>query len=108
METNEKRLVEILIGAVFIALLVLIVFLVVGGSQSKITITDSYNTYNIYQTPQTQYAYTKPYIYTDTVYAKPYIVDRGDYAKGYYVPSDLRYAEPSDRYSRYSLGQVKG
>jgi len=102
METNERRVIEILIGVVFIALLVLVVFLVMGSSQSKITITDSYNTYNIYSTtPQTQYVSAKPYIVDTGDYYKLYIVDRGDYARGYYVPRDLRYAEPSDRYSRY-------
>jgi hypothetical protein len=96
METNERRIIEILIGAVFIVLLFLIVFLVVGASGGeKTTITNSFNTYTIYSTaPQTQptYAYS---------YTKPYIVDRGDYARIYYVPSDFRYAEPYDRYSRY-------
>jgi len=91
METNERRMIEILIGVVFIVLLFLIVFLVVGASGGeKTTITNSYNTYNIYPAQQTQY-----------VSAKPYIVDRGDYARIYYVPSDFRYAEPYDRYSRY-------
>jgi hypothetical protein len=90
METNERRMIEILIGAVFIALLFLVVFIVIGISQPKTTITNSFNTYNIYSTSQTQY-----------VSAKPYIVDRGDYAQIYYVPRDFRYAEPSDRYLRY-------
>jgi len=91
METNERRIIEILIGAVFIVLLFLVVFLVVSASGGEKTIiTNSFNTYTIYSTPQTQY-----------VSAKPYIVDRGDYAMGYYVPSDFRYAEPYDRYSRY-------
>ena len=53
-----------------------------------------FNTYNIYTTAprptQTQY-----------VSVKPYVVDKGDYAQVYYVPSDFRYAEPYDRYSRY-------
>jgi hypothetical protein len=101
METNEKRMIEILIGAVFIVLLFLVVFLVIGSSQSKITITDSYNTYNIYPAQQAQYVSAKPYIYTGTVSVKPYLVDRGDYARIYYVPSDFKYAEPYDRYSRY-------
>lgn len=102
METNERRMIEILIGAVFIVLLLLVVFIVIGSSQAKTTITNSFNTYNIYSTaPQTQYASVKPYIYTDTAYVKPYVVDRGDYAQIYYVPSDFRYAEPYDRYSRY-------
>ncbi len=102
METNERRKIEILAGVAFIALLILAVFIVIGLSQPKVRITDSYNTYNIYQTePQTQYVSAKPYIYADTVYAKPYIVDRGDYARIYYVPRDFRYAESDDRYSRY-------
>ena len=96
METNEKRMIEILIGAVFIVLLFLVVFLVIGSSQSKITITDSYNTYNIYPAQQAQHL-----TYPTSNYYKPYIVDRGDYARIYYVPSDFRYAEPYDRYSRY-------
>ena len=90
METNEKRMIEILIGAVFIVLLFLVVFIVIGISQPKSTITNSYNTYNIYTTPQTQYAPVKPYV-----------VDRIDYARIYYVPRDFRYAEPDDRYLRY-------
>lgn len=91
METNERRMIEILIGAVFIALLFLVVFIVIGISQPKTTITNSFNTYNIYSTaPQTQH-----------VSVKPYIIDRGDYAQIYYVPSDFRYAESYDRYSRY-------
>ncbi len=95
METNERRMIEILIGAVFIVLLFLVVFLVVGASGGeKTTITNSFNTYTIYSTQQAKPTYT--YSYT-----KPYIVDRGDYAMGYYVPSDFRYAEPYDRYSRY-------
>jgi len=107
METNERRMIEILIGAVFIVLLFLIVFLVVGASGGeKTTITNSFNTYTIYSTaPQTQptyaYSYTKPYIVDRGDYYKPYIIDRGDYAKVYYVPRDLRYAESDDRYSRY-------
>jgi len=98
METNEKRMIEILIWVVFIALLFLVVFIVIGSSQPKSTITNSYNTYNIYSTtPRTQYVYTKPYI-----------VDRGDYARIYYVPSDFRYAESSDRYLRYyECGRLK-
>ncbi|MBA7631757.1 hypothetical protein ES703_39292 [subsurface metagenome] len=102
METRDRRIIEILIGAVFIVLLFLVVFIVVGSSQSKTTITNSFNTYNIYSTaPQTQptYAYS---------YTKPYIVDRGDYARVYYVPRDFRYAEPYDRYLRYyELGRLK-
>jgi hypothetical protein len=102
METRDRRIVEILIGAVFILLLVLVIFLVVGTSQSKTTITNSYNTYNIYSTtPQMQYVSARPYIYTDRVYTKPYIIDRGDYARVYYVRDDFRYAEPEDRYMRY-------
>jgi len=108
METNERRMIEILIGVVFIALLFLVVFIVIGSSQAKTTITNSYNTYNIYSTPQAQYVSARPYIYTDTVYVKPYIVDRGDYARVYYVPRDFRYAEPYDRYLRYyELGRLK-
>jgi len=101
METNERRMIEILIGVVFIVLLFLVVFIVIGSSQPKTTITNSFNTYNIYSTPQTQptYAYS---------YTKPYIIDKGDYAMGYYVPSDFRYAGPYDRYSRYyELGRLK-
>jgi len=90
METRDRRTVEILAAITFIALLFLIVFIVVGSSQPKSTITNSYNTYNIYPTPRTQY-----------VSIKPYIVDRGDYARVYYVPRDFRYAEPDDRYLRY-------
>ena len=101
METRDRRIIEILIGVVFIALLFLVVFIVIGSSQAKTTITNSFNTYNIYSAPQTQYVSVKPYIYTDTVYVKPYLIDRGDYVKIYYVPSDFRYAEPYDRYSRY-------
>ena len=108
METRERRIIEILIGAIFIVLLFLVVFIVIGISPSKTTITNSYNTYNIYTAPQTQYAPVKSYIYTDTSYAKPYIVDRGDYAQVYYVPSGFRYAEPEDKYLRYyELGRLK-
>lgn len=109
METNERRMIEILIGVVFIALLFLVVFIVIGISQPKTTITNSYNTYNIYSTaPQTQYVSVKPYIYTDTVSVKPYVIDRGDYALIYYVPRDFRYAESYDRYLRYyELGRLK-
>lgn len=101
METKERRIVEILAWVTFIALLFLVVFIVIGSSQAKTTITNSYNTYNIYPAQQTQDVSTRPYIYTDTVYAKPYIVDRGDYARIYYVPSDFRYADSNDRYLRY-------
>jgi len=102
METNERRMIEILIGAIFIIFLFLIVFLVIGVSGGKrTTITNSFNTYNIYSTPQAQYISAKPYIVDRGDYYKPYIVDRGDYARIYYVPSDFRYAEPYDRYSRY-------
>jgi len=92
METSERRIIEILIGAAFIVFLLLVVFLVVNASESKgTTITNSFNTYNIYPTtPQTQY-----------VSAKPYIVDRGDYAQIYYVPGDFRYAKSYDKYLRY-------
>ena len=77
--------------------LLLIVFIVIGSSQAKTTITNSYNTYTIYSTtPQTQRL-----TYSTSDYYKPYIIDRGDYARIYYVPSDFRYAEPYDRYSRY-------
>lgn len=114
METNERRMIEILIGAVFIIFLFLIVFLVIGASGAKkTTITNSFNTYNIYSTaPQAQptytYSYTKPYIVDRGDYYKPYIVDRGDYIRGYYVPSDFRYAEPYDKYLRYyELGRLK-
>ena len=113
METNERRMIEILIGAAFIIFLLLIVFLVIGVSGGKrTTITNSFNTYNIYSTPQTQYISAKPYIIDRGDYYKPYIVDRGDYARIYYVPSDFRYAEPYDRYSRYydssRLRTIKG
>ena len=106
METNERRMLEILIGAVFIVLLLLVVFIVMGSSQPKTTITNSFNTYTIYSTAQqtalqTQYVSAKPYIVDRRDYYKPYIVDRGDYARIYYVPNDFRYAEPYDRYSRY-------
>ena len=109
MGTNERRVIEILVGVVFIVLLFLVVFLVIGSSQAKTTITNSYNTYNIYSTaPQTQHVYARPYIYTGRVYAKPYIIDRGDYAWIYYVPSDFRYAESYDGYLRYyECGQLK-
>ncbi len=90
METRDRRIIEILIGVVFIVLLLLVVFLVIGISKPRTTITDSYNTYNIYPTQQTQHVSTKPYI-----------VDRGDYAQIYYVPDDFRYADSRDRYSRY-------
>lgn len=90
METRDRRIVEILAAITFIALLFLIVFIVIGISPPKSTITNSYNTYNIYPKPQTQY-----------VSVKPYIVDRGDYARIYYVRDDFRYAEPEDRYLRY-------
>ena len=91
-------MIEILIGAVFIALLFLLVFIVIGSSQPKTTITNSFNTYNIYSTaPQTQ-----------DVSAKPYVVDRGDYARVYYVPRDFRYTESYDRYLRYyEFGKLK-
>ena len=102
METRDRRIIEILAGVVFIVLLFLLVFIVIGISQPKTTITNSYNTYTIYSTaPQTQptYAYS---------YTKPYIVDRGDYARVYYVPHDFRYAEPYDKYLRYyELGRLK-
>ncbi len=106
METNERRMIEILIGAVFIVLLFMIVFLVVGASGGeKTTITNSYNTYTIYSTQQAQPTYTYPYAKSYIVdrgdYYKPYIVDRGDYMKDYYISDGFRYAEPSDRYSRY-------
>ena len=101
MEIKDRRIIEILAAITFIALLFLVVFIVIGSSQAKTTITNSYNTYNIYPAPQTQYVSAKPYIYTGTVYKKPYIIDRGDYAKVYYVPRDFRYTEPYDRYSRY-------
>jgi len=102
METNERRIIEIIIGAVFIALLFLLVFIVIGTSQPKTTITNSFNTYNIYSTaPQTQHVSVKPYIVDKRDYYKPYIVDRGDYVKVYYVPNDFRYAESYDRYLRY-------
>jgi len=91
METNERRMIEILIGAIFIIFLLLIVLLVISISGGKrTTITNSFNTYNIYSTPQAQY-----------VSAKPYIVDKEDYARIYYVPSDFRYADSRDMYSRY-------
>jgi len=95
METKDRRIIELLIGAAFIVLLILVVFLVVGISPSKTTITNSYNTYNIYSAPQTRDVSVKPYS------VKPYIVDRGDYAQVYYVPSDFRYAESHDIYLRY-------
>ena len=109
MEANERRVIEILIGVVFIALLFLVVFLVIGSSQPKTTITNSYNTYNIYSTaPQTQHLtypasayYYKRYIDRGDYY-KPYIIDKGDYARVYYVPRDFRYAKSDDRYLRYS------
>jgi len=90
METRDRRIIELLIGAAFIVLLILVVSLVVGISPSKTTITNSYNTYNIYSAPQIR-----------DVSVKPYIVDRGDYAQVYYVPSDFRYAESHDIYLRY-------
>ena len=108
METRDRRIIEILIGAAFIVLLLLLVFVVIGSSQPKTTITNSFNTYNIYPAPQAQYISVKPYIYTDRVSVKPYIIDRGDYAKVYYVPRDFRYAESYDRYLRYyEFGRLK-
>lgn len=106
-EPNQRRLVEALIGVVFIALLVLIIFLVVGTSgASKTTITNSYNTYTI----QPQPTYTKPYTLSTysksyLVDRKPYIVDKGDYARVYYLDRDyrdLRYTDYDDGYLRYS------
>ena len=112
MEMRDRRIVEILAAITFIALLFLVVFIVIGISQPKSTITNSYNTYNIYPAPRTQYISARPYIYTDTVYAKPYVVDRGDYARVYYIPRDFRYAESYDRYLRYyeegRLREIKG
>jgi len=102
MEIKDRRIIEILIGAIFIIFLLLIVLLVISISGGKrTTITNSFNTYNIYSTPQAQYVSAKPYIVDREDYYKPYIVDRGDYARIYYVPSDFRYAEPYDRYLRY-------
>ena len=104
MEIKDRRIIEILAAITFIALLFLVVFIVIGSSQAKTTITNSYNTYNIYPAPQTQ-RLTYP---TYTHYYKPYIIDRGDYAWIYYVPSDFRYAESYDGYLRYyECGQLK-
>lgn len=97
METRERRLIEILIGAVFVLLLLLIVFLVVGGSAPKTEVTNSYNTYNIYSAPQTR-----------DVSVKPYIVDKGDYYKIYYVSDDFKYLKSYDEYLDYSYdGRLK-
>ncbi len=64
--SNKRRLIEALIGAVFIVLLVLIVSLVMGfsGSETETKIVNSFNTYNINYAAQPVYTYasTKPYI----------------------------------------------
>lgn len=86
---NKRRLVEILIGVVFVILLVLIVFLVISYSGNGSKIVNSFNTYTIYNNVPAQTDYS----------SKPYIIDmrdyyRRDYAQVYYIPNDLRYAEP--------------
>lgn len=89
MEANERRVIEILSGAVFIVFLFLLVLFVIGSDVKGTTITNSFNTYNIYLTK------------SQPVSVKPYVIDRGNYAQVYYVPTDFRYAEPSDEYLRY-------
>ena len=94
--SSKRRVVETLIGAVFIILLVLMVSLATGysGSETETTITNSFNTYNTAPV-QTSYAHTKPYIIDtrDTInYPYSYKSDyyKRVYARVYHAPSDKR------------------
>jgi hypothetical protein len=107
MEAEQRRIIEILAGAIFIVFLFLLIFIVIGISErGETTITNSYNTYNIYPASQQ----------TQLVPLKPYVIDREDYLQVYYVPRDFRYAdvyaEPYNKYLRYhkwgQLKEVKG
>lgn len=116
--SSKRRLIEILIGVIFIALLILIVFLVIGfsaGNRTETTITNSYNTYNIYNNELAQPTYSKPYI-VNINDKKDYLDNRyyykQDYAQVYYIPRDLRYAEPGkkpmDYYDDAQLKTITG
>ena len=81
MEKRDRFVLEVLLGAIFVVLLILLAFLVTtvsAGSDSKTTITNSYNT-NTYATqPATTTSALRTYSNS-----KPYIIDRSDYRNEY-------------------------
>ena len=92
MISNERRVIEIAAGVLFIVLLLLFVFLIISVAESnKVVITDSYNTYNIYSSPHT----------IPLSGAKPYIIDEGTYAKTYYLDEGKRYTDYYSKPLRY-------
>jgi len=93
METQKK--IEIAVGVVFVVLLAFACVWAVNssGNSPKISVTNSYNTYNYY--------IQQPIV-------KPYIVDHGDYSRVYYVDRDLRYSSSDENYLDYSdSGRVR-
>ena len=90
MEKEERRPIEILIGIIFVVFLFLVIFFVMNLDAKETTITNSYNTYNIYSTAQPRYVSTKPYI-----------IDREDYTRIYYLQEDSRDVESDEGYLRY-------
>lgn len=91
MEESERRRIEILVGAIFIVVLLIVVSLVLilASPSQKTEITNSYNTYNLETRSSPSHV--------DSV--KPYILDRG--YDVYYVRGDRRYV--NDYYDKRYL-----
>lgn len=97
MEQRERFMLEIIAAIVFIAVLILISLIVMNSdSETKTTITNSYNTYNINTYPSNA-------VTTLSTDLKPYIVDSGySYNKAYYVTDGKSYVNYYNSYLRYS------